>query len=60
MAARFCIISGPTWSRIGFVVGLDYRNPWLSPFDEMQRFKTHPAVRGISPAGGASAMGPGR
>ena len=30
----------------GFVVGLDYANPWLSPFDEMQRFKTHPAVRG--------------
>lgn len=30
----------------GFVVGLDYRNPWLAPFEEMQRFKTHPAVRG--------------
>ena len=30
----------------GFVVGLDYKNPWLSPFDEMQRFKTHPAIRG--------------
>ena len=29
----------------GCVVGLDYRNPWLSPFDEMQRFKTHPAMR---------------
>ncbi len=29
----------------GFVVGLDYRNPWLSPFEEMQRFKTHPAMR---------------
>jgi len=29
----------------GFVVGLDYHNPWLSPFDEMQRFKTHPAMR---------------
>jgi len=29
----------------GFVVGLDYRNPWLSPFEEMQRFKTHPAIR---------------
>ena len=29
----------------GFVIGLDYRNPWLSPFDEMQRFKTHPEVR---------------
>jgi len=30
---------------IGFVVGLDYQNPWLSPFSEMQRFKTHPMVR---------------
>jgi len=29
---------------IGFVVGLDYQNPYLSPFDEMQRFKTHPAI----------------
>jgi electron-transferring-flavoprotein dehydrogenase len=29
----------------GFVIGLDYKNPWLSPFDEMQRFKTHPAIR---------------
>jgi electron-transferring-flavoprotein dehydrogenase len=29
----------------GFVIGLDYRNPWLSPFDEMQRFKTHPEIR---------------
>ncbi len=30
---------------IGFVVGLDYQNPHLSPFEEMQRFKTHPAIR---------------
>lgn len=30
---------------IGFVIGLDYQNPHLSPFNEMQRFKTHPAVR---------------
>ena len=30
---------------IGFVVGLNYSNPWISPFEEMQRFKTHPAVR---------------
>jgi electron-transferring-flavoprotein dehydrogenase len=29
---------------IGFVVGLDYENPYLSPFEEMQRFKTHPSV----------------
>lgn len=30
---------------VGYVVGLGYNNPYLSPFDEMQRFKTHPAVR---------------
>nr|MBF0682180.1 electron transfer flavoprotein-ubiquinone oxidoreductase [Pseudomonas sp.] len=30
---------------IGMVVGLDYANPWLSPFDEFQRYKTHPAIR---------------
>jgi len=30
---------------LGFVVGLDYANPWLSPFEEMQRWKTHPAIR---------------
>jgi electron-transferring-flavoprotein dehydrogenase len=29
----------------GFVVGLDYTNPFLSPFGEMQRLKTHPAMR---------------
>jgi electron-transferring-flavoprotein dehydrogenase len=29
----------------GFVVGLDYSNPWLSPFEEMQRLKTHPSIR---------------
>ena len=30
---------------VGLVVGLDYRNPYLSPFEEFQRFKTHPAIR---------------
>ncbi len=30
---------------LGYVVGLDYKNPWLSPFEEMQRWKTHPAIR---------------
>jgi electron-transferring-flavoprotein dehydrogenase len=30
---------------VGFVVGLDYSNPWLSPFEEFQRYKTHPAIR---------------
>ncbi len=30
---------------LGFVVGLDYANPWLSPFEEFQRWKTHPEIR---------------
>jgi electron-transferring-flavoprotein dehydrogenase len=30
---------------LGFVTGLDYSNPWLSPFEEMQRWKTHPSIR---------------
>jgi electron-transferring-flavoprotein dehydrogenase len=30
---------------LGFVVALDYENPYLSPFEEFQRWKTHPAVR---------------
>jgi len=42
---------------IGFVVGLDYKNPWLSPFDEFQRFKTHPAVRGFLEGGKRIAYG---
>ena len=30
---------------VGFVVGLAYSNPWLSPYEEFQRFKTHPEIR---------------
>jgi electron-transferring-flavoprotein dehydrogenase len=30
---------------VGFVVGLAYRNPYLNPFEEFQRYKTHPAIR---------------
>ncbi len=30
---------------VGFVVGLAYQNPWLSPYEEFQRYKTHPAIR---------------
>jgi len=36
---------------IGYVVGLDYQNPHLSPFDEFQRFKMHPAIRKILEGG---------
>jgi electron-transferring-flavoprotein dehydrogenase len=30
---------------LGLVIGLDYQNPYLHPYKEMQRFKTHPAIR---------------
>ncbi|MCX7117559.1 MAG: electron transfer flavoprotein-ubiquinone oxidoreductase [Legionellales bacterium] len=42
---------------IGFVVGLDYTNPTLSPFDEMQRFKTHPHVAPLLAGGERIAYG---
>jgi electron-transferring-flavoprotein dehydrogenase len=36
---------------VGFVVHLNYKNPYLSPFEEFQRFKTHPLVRGTFEGG---------
>jgi electron-transferring-flavoprotein dehydrogenase len=36
---------------VGFVVHLNYQNPTLSPFDEFQRFKTHPLIRGVFEGG---------
>ena len=42
---------------IGFVVALDYANPHLSPYEEMQRFKTHPAVKPMLEAGRRVAYG---
>ncbi|WP_157447841.1 NAD(P)/FAD-dependent oxidoreductase, partial [Paraburkholderia ginsengiterrae] len=36
---------------VGFVVGLGYTNPYLSPFEEFQRYKTHPAIRAILEGG---------
>ncbi|MDR8402349.1 electron transfer flavoprotein-ubiquinone oxidoreductase, partial [Paraburkholderia sp. USG1] len=36
---------------VGFVVGLGYTNPYLSPFEEFQRYKTHPAIRTILEGG---------
>jgi len=36
---------------VGFVVHLNYENPHLSPYDEFQRFKTHPAIRGTFEGG---------
>jgi electron-transferring-flavoprotein dehydrogenase len=44
-AGSFLYHWGERMVSYGFVVGLDYRNPWLSPFEEMQRLKTHPHLR---------------
>ncbi len=42
---------------VGFVIGLDYENPHLSPFDEFQRFKTHPDIRPTFEGGRRIAYG---
>ena len=42
---------------VGFVVGLDYTNPHLSPFEEFQRFKTHPKIRPTFEGGRRIAYG---
>jgi electron-transferring-flavoprotein dehydrogenase len=42
---------------VGFVVGLDYENPYLSPYEEFQRFKTHPEIRGTFAGGRRIAYG---
>ncbi len=42
---------------VGYVVGLDYDNPHLSPFEEMQRFKTHPKIRAMLEGGKRIAYG---
>ncbi len=45
-AGSFIYHFGKNLVSYGYVVGLDYSNPYLSPFEEMQRFKTHPDIRG--------------
>lgn len=42
---------------IGFVVGLDYQNPYLNPYEEFQRFKTHTCIRPILEKGKRIAYG---
>src|SRR5262245_24641679 len=42
---------------VGFVVGLSYSNPYLSPYEEFQRYKTHPSVRDVLEGGRRIAYG---
>jgi len=47
----FCYHAEKKQVFIGYVIGLDYQNPYLSPYDEFQRFKTHPAIAKILKGG---------
>ncbi|MCX7173076.1 MAG: electron transfer flavoprotein-ubiquinone oxidoreductase [Proteobacteria bacterium] len=60
----FCYHYGDNLVAIGFVVGLGYSNPYLSPFEEFQRYKNHPKIRPMLEGGkrisyGARAMSAG-
>src|SRR5207342_348634 len=45
---------------LGFITGLDYSNPYLSPFEEMQRWKTHPNIRWYLEGDEAHGIKPGK
>ena len=53
----FCYHYGENLVSIGFVVGLSYGNPYMSPFEEFQRYKTHPSIRGVLAGGKRIAYG---
>ena len=53
----FCYHAENNQIFIGYVIGLDYRNPHLSPYDEFQRFKTHSAISKILKGGKRIAFG---
>jgi electron-transferring-flavoprotein dehydrogenase len=48
---------GDNYVALGFVVHLNYKNPWLSPFDEFQRYKHHPSVKPFLEGGKRIAYG---
>jgi len=53
----FCYHYGDNLVAIGYVVGLGYTNPYLSPFEEFQRYKTHPKIRPMLEGGKRIAYG---
>jgi len=53
----FCYHLGDNLVSVGFVVGLNYTNPFLSPFEEFQRYKTHPEIRKFLEGGKRLAYG---
>ena len=53
----FCYHAEKKQIFLGYVIGLDYKNPYLSPYDEFQKFKTHPTIRKILNNGKRIAYG---
>ena len=47
----FCYHAENNQLFLGYVIGLDYKNPYLSPYDEFQQFKTHPEIKKILTGG---------
>ena len=47
----FCYHAENNQIFLGYVIGLDYKNPYLSPYDEFQQFKTHPEIKKILTCG---------
>ena len=43
----FCYHAENNQIYLGYVIGLDYKNPYLSPYDEFQQFKTHPEIKNL-------------
>jgi electron-transferring-flavoprotein dehydrogenase len=56
----FCYHLEDNLVAVGFVVGLNYTNPFLSPFEEFQRYKTHPEIRSSWRVASASPTAPAR
>ncbi len=47
----FCYHAENNQLFLGYVIGLDYKNPYLSPYDEFQQFKTHPEIKKLLTGG---------
>jgi electron-transferring-flavoprotein dehydrogenase len=60
MAARFLYHFEDNKVALGFITGLDYSNPYLSPFEEFQRWKTHPNIRWYLEGDEAKGIKPGK
>eukprot|EP00494_Astrolonche_serrata_P032039 UN32308 len=53
----FLYMTNDNQAYIGFVVGLDYENPYISPYEEFQRYKTHPKIKEILEGGECISYG---